>query len=441
MASDHEVAGSSPAGDTLFMLAKLFFFISFSFIIGFLARVNYLFLIFLTYLIIFKKPIWWYLIAACFTLIGFLYSGIIIFKNSQSNIFYVFDYPQKFENFQKIVLKDNQGNIYFALIDLKYDLKPGTIIEIKDSELDKRTFIFPQIKIIGQRQTLLFYFYHLREFLESRIKKYLPFPEENILRGLIFGSEIADNQLRQNFQRSGLSHLTAVSGYNLTLITSIIQKAFSQIPFLTQNIVFILSLITIFIFVLIMGFKASVLRAAVIGIILILLKKLGYYPLKLNLLILTFLLFIFWHPELVIFDIGIHLSFLAFFGILYLKDIWPNKLPDFIKETLSAQLVTAPYVIFISSQFNIFSILANILVLPVIPIVMVIGLVAVLLPLISMIAWPFLVYIEIISKIFNLFNYNLIVPNWFLLVVYFLLGFYFLIKRKNDELDINFLSR
>lgn len=101
-------------------------------------------------------------------------------------------------------------------------------------------------------------------------------------------------------------------------------------------------------------------------------------------------------------DLGWHLSFLAFIGILLLAPLlqwrlWPNKPPGLLGqlliETSCAQLMTLPLIMFTFGQLSIVALAANILVVPLVPIAMALSFIAgaggLLLPaLAGWFAWP-----------------------------------------------------
>lgn len=422
------------------MQAKTFFLIAFSFVIGTLSAIKFYFAFFFLYLLFFEKRIFWLLISCLFLLFGYFYSQQILHQIPKSP-FLVFDYPQDFGSFQRVTLKDSNGNLFFAFVSNNKSVKVGDLI-ILDGKFDhqRRTYFFPQITVVGAKNTFLRKISSFRDKLEDRLKKFLPFPEENLLRGLIFGSELQEPTLRKNFQKSGLSHLTAVSGYNLTLLTSLTSQFLAYLTFLTPNLVFINTVIVMFIFLFLMGLKATVVRAVILGFLILVSKKIGKPPLKINLLLLTFLIFLFWQPEIVLFDVGFHLSFLSLFGIFYLGNLFLERMPKFIQETISAQIAVFPYLLSFSGFLNPMTVLANILVLPIIPFVMIIGLISILVPLFSLLTFPFLWYLIFIGKIFSQTSIFLFLPSWLIFSFYFLFGFLFLRERKNEEPDFAFLS-
>ena len=302
------------------------------------------------------------------------------------------------------------------------------------------TFNSPQIKIIS----------NYRNFLEEKIKKSLPFPQENIFRGILFGSKFDDYNIKEKFVNSGLIHLTAVSGQNLTIMFLIFNHFLKLLPFLIPTFVFYISILFILFFIFLMGFEGSVLRAGIMSFLLILIRyKFGRIPLNRNVLVLTALVFTIINPLFLLKDIGSQLSFLAMAGILYLGPILEKRFEflkfNFLKKTLSdtisAQILTLPLILYYFGNFNLFSVLANILILPLIPYFMTLASFFLFLP-IKFLTWlslPFLNYLIFVAKIFSMFVLYFKLPLILVLAIYFFifLEIYYSLKNETADFRLN----
>jgi len=288
-----------------------------------------------------------------------------------------------------------------------------------------------------------------RSFLEEKIKESLISPQENLFRGIFLGSKFDDQEIKNQFINSGLIHITAVSGQNLTIMFSIFYEGLKYLSFLTPNLIFYLSSFLIIFFVLLMGFEGNVLRAGIMGFLLILVKrKFGRIPLKRNILILTLAMFSLFNPSSIFKDIGTQLSFLAITGIFYLAPIVEKKLKfinnSFIRKTVSevlaAQIFTYPLILYYFGNFNLFSLISNLLVLPFVPYVMTLASLFLLLP-IKYLAWlsfPFLTYILFIAKIFNHFVFYFQIPLILVFIIYLLIFLEIYYQTKNEAIDFRF---
>lgn len=287
-----------------------------------------------------------------------------------------------------------------------------------------------------------------RNYIENEIKKYLPFKESNLLNGMLFGSKFEDYELKEKLQKSGILHITAVSGQNLTIMLSNLYEFFKIFSFLSPKFLFIFSNLVIFFFFLIMGFQGSVVRAGIMAFFIYLVKyKFGRIPLRRNILLLTLLIFSLIDPKLIFKDIGVQLSFLATFGILYLSPILEERFKfknTFIKtgiETISAQIFTLPLILYYFGNYNFLSIFSNILILPVIPYVLFLGYLFLLLPLkfLLFLEIPLLKYIYLISKFFSYFGIIYFkVPLILVISIYMFLLYEIYFRYKNEVLDFRF---
>ena len=132
------------------------------------------------------------------------------------------------------------------------------------------------------------------------------------------------------------------------------------------------------------GAEASVVRAAIMGLLLLLADKIGrVYDFK-NAVTAAAVGMVLWNPKILAFDIGFQLSFAALLGIVYFRPYLVKWLKmkevsgflnwrDHFLNTTSAQIAVLPLLIYHFSFFSPFGILANVLILEFIPITMTLG--------------------------------------------------------------------
>jgi competence protein ComEC len=169
-------------------------------------------------------------------------------------------------------------------------------------------------------------------------------------------------------------HIVAVSGYNLTIII----RGVGRLRLGSKYQKLVLSLALIAGFVLVTGFSASIVRAALVS-------SLGlwawFYGRKFKPLLLISLAAAItglWNPFYVWGDLSWYLSFLAFFGVLVIAPVisarffrsQPKLLTMVLMETLSAELMTLPLILMTFSQLSIIALVANVLVVPLVPVAM-----------------------------------------------------------------------
>lgn len=198
--------------------------------------------------------------------------------------------------------------------------------------------------------------------------------------GLLVGvRSLLPRELQAQLALVGLSHLVAVSGYNLTILVRASRTLLARI---SRGVALAGSLWLIIGFVLLTGASASIVRAGVVAVLVLLADHYGrrFEPIPLILLVASATAL--WNPGNLT-DLGWLLSFLAFFGILVLAPLViarlnvPDRvLPRLLVESLCAHILTLPLIMFIFGQMSLVAPLANILILPLIPLAMLLSFIA-----------------------------------------------------------------
>ena len=241
-------------------------------------------------------------------------------------------------------------------------------------------------------------FYRFRQWIRSRFSEFLDQAETGLLLGLLAGdrSQIPD-ALRSDFQRSGLVHVLAISGFHVVLLAGILM-IFLKATGLPHRMVRIIAICLLFLYVPVTGGSPAVRRA----VLMFAVPQVGaLFQRKANTLnsLGVALLFIMLPEPSVIWNPGFQLSVAATMGILiggfynpfkripeewHRKKIW-NFLQSFIFEptyvTLCATLSTAPFLIHHFKTLSPFAWLGNIVVVPAISMGMQAGLFALLSPI------------------------------------------------------------
>ncbi len=220
----------------------------------------------------------------------------------------------------------------------------------------------------------------IREGFEGQINRLFPEPHASFLAGLLTGSRKGmPDSVTQAFKQTGLTHIVAISGFNITIIIAIISGALFFLPLKWR---FIPSVIAITLFTLFVGASASVVRASIMGILGLLALQTGRIRNARLAILWTAFFMLLWNPKLLWYDAGFQLSFLAVIGLTetapYLEK-WLKKIPnilgvrDALTMTIAAQVFAVPWIILQFGTLSLISPLANILVAPLIPFAMLFG--------------------------------------------------------------------
>lgn len=207
----------------------------------------------------------------------------------------------------------------------------------------------------------------------------LPADQAAMLPALVLGdTSTLSGQTTAEFRAAGLTHLTAVSGANVTIVCGALLLTASLVGPRAAVGLAALGLVG---FVVVVQPSASVLRAAVMGAVTLLAVLTHRRRRAIPALAASILVLMIWAPELAV-DAGFALSVCATAGIVVIAPVWsrrleargwPRPLAAAVSVAVVAQLVTAPLVAGISGTFSVVAVAANLAVAAVIPPITVLG--------------------------------------------------------------------
>lgn len=283
----------------------------------------------------------------------------------------------------------------------------------------------------------------LKERLRESIYKNISPPQSIILGAMILGDKrkLTDS-LKQKLNIAGLRHITAISGLHVTILTSILMTILIGLGFWRQQ-AFWFSIILISLFIIMIGFQSSAVRAGIMGGLFLLGQYLGRMSISSRSVVMAAALMLAHNPLLLRLDAGFQLSFLAIIGIIYLAPIfqdWLKKIPAYFQlrsilaMTLSAQVFTLPILIYNFGYFSLVAPITNILTIPLLPFIMMLGFISGLVgiifqPLGWVLSWPAWGLLTYLTKIIDRFSAlplsHLTIENihWaWLIIIYSVLG-------------------
>src|SRR3989344_7151902 len=164
----------------------------------------------------------------------------------------------------------------------------------------------------------------LKSALIDKLEAVLPAEHAALASGLLLGerAEFTD-EFEEAMRRSGTTHIVALSGYNIAILVLVISGIFSYIW--NRRVAFYLSLLIIPGFVVMTGAAPSVVRAGIMGLILLFAENQSRPYSSRNAITLTALVMIFFNPRVGVDDVGFQLSFAALLGIIYLYPFLEKK--------------------------------------------------------------------------------------------------------------------
>lgn len=243
--------------------------------------------------------------------------------------------------------------------------------------------------------------YRMRTWLVNRLGDYFSGNQHGLLAGMLIGEKsLLSKEVSKGFQVVGLSHIVVLSGYNITLVVSAIMYIvrWCGLGYRSRRIG---GLLVIPLFVVMTGLGASSLRAGIMSC-LQLITQIDTRAAPVHLVILYVLTaMVAASPSSLIYSPSLHLSFLAFLGLVYVVPLvksldivaiafkkveshaWITAILTMIIETVSVQLFVLPYIMYMSGTFSALALLVNILVVPLVSWIMFGGMVVVALSLVS----------------------------------------------------------
>ncbi len=250
-------------------------------------------------------------------------------------------------------------------------------------------------------------------------QNFLP-PESSVLLAVLIGNKkAASKEWNERLNRSGLRHITAVSGMHIVIISGAVSALFLGWG-ASRAAAFYLSIIFLWLFVAMVGFPASAVRAGIMASFVLLSQRIGRPGSGKRALLLAGFAMLFLNPALLKESVGFQLSFLSAAGIIYLAPLLKEQLERIyflklagiasaVSVCFSAYAFSAPCLILSFNSLSLVSPLSGLVVTPALGPLMVLGIVFLLTGIASSTAAffcafllkPFLSYIVSTAYLFS----------------------------------------
>ena len=237
------------------------------------------------------------------------------------------------------------------------------------------------IRLVGHEGGLLGGIERLRWDVDASLGQALPEPEAGLASGILIGlRERVTRDVVDAFTATGLTHVVAISGWNIALVGGIV-TGLLRATGLGRRPRSILVLLAIVAYTLLAGAEASVVRAAAMGAVVLLARESGRPSGAAAALGLACWALVLADPTMVT-DIGFQLSVAATAGLLVLggpaertvRATLRGRGPAWLSETLgvslAAQLATLPLILLHFGRLSLVSPIANLVIAPVVPLAM-----------------------------------------------------------------------
>ena len=264
--------------------------------------------------------------------------------------------------------------------------------------------------------------YKIKNSINSYINKY---KSKAYLKTFILGkTDDIEKNIKESYQTNGISHLLAISGAQISALTSILSLILNK--FLKKNSSNIIIYMFLIFYLFITDFSPSILRATVFFIFLSLNKMFELKMKSLDILLIVFLMLLIINPYY-IYNLGFILSFTVSFYLILFKKIIKNS-KDYIEKTLNISLIaflsSTPIIINTFFKLNIITPLVNLYFVPFMTITYFIGLLTIIFKPLDIYFYNLTLILEktslIVSniKIFNLSMHHI---NFIFIILYYVL--------------------
>ncbi len=278
---------------------------------------------------------------------------------------------------------------------------------------------FPRVSVVGHGQGNVvkeFLFSNKERFLDS-LQNVIPEPQMSLLGGLLLGAkESMGEELLHRFRDTGLIHIVVLSGYNVSIIADWLLRA---LGFLPTSIGAFVGGISIVLFAILTGGSATIIRASIMAVIVLLSRVVGRNYNITRALLVAGGIMVFFHPLILAFDPSFQLSFLATLGIIYFTPIMQSifgrmthlfSIREILATTFATQLFVLPHLLWFSGTMSLIAPISNIAVLLVVPFAMALGFIT---GVVGLLAYPISLVAVVPGAVTSLvLSYQLGVTTW-----------------------------
>ena len=272
---------------------------------------------------------------------------------------YYFDNIEEVSEYEKIIKYGVKVRVKGKLKELTNNTIPNTF-NYKKYLSNKGIYYsisIDSIEILDNEVSLL---YSIKNYINNRINK---IDETGYLKAFILGDKNGiDKNVYDRYQVVGITHLFALSGMHVGLLSAILFKMLYKLSSVKKYIIVDLFLL---LYGYLVGMPASIRRCVTFFILNSMNKILGIKLSTLKILLLTIFIIVLFDNK-IIFDTGFLYSVFTVSGIVFCNKFIKSDnwfLSNF-KLSIVAFLFSLPITLFIFYEFNLLSILYNMFFIP-----------------------------------------------------------------------------
>ena len=191
-----------------------------------------------------------------------------------------------------------------------------------------------------------------------------------VCKGILLGeTHTLTRQQKQSIREAGMSHIMAVSGLHIGILYLVMFWLMYPLRIIGMpRLHRIITIVIIWLYVYVIGFPVSSVRAALMFTLVIVSWVLRRNSDSLHIISSAALLMLLFDTQQ-LWDIGFQLSFIAALSIILMRPIWTkaNRVGQMFIVTLTAQVFTMPIVLYYFHLAPLFGWVQGILVIPLLP--------------------------------------------------------------------------
>ncbi|MFB6181972.1 MAG: ComEC/Rec2 family competence protein [Candidatus Magasanikbacteria bacterium] len=292
----------------------------------------------------------------------------------------------------------------------------------------------------GGGNILMSYILSIKREAAKQVTKLWHEPYASFMAGMLYGYREGLGDLEKKFNKAGITHIIAISGFHVTII-SLILMSLCIYFYIPRNKAFWLVTCGVIFYMVFTGMSASVVRASIMGILVLTAKKMGRSSSVLNVLVFTATLMVLANPFVLVWNGAFQLSFLATIGLIYLVDdvkeffdFVPNflEMRESLSATIAAIATTLPLTLYMFGRASIVAPISNVLVIGLVPGLIILGFISVVVsfiyfPLAEVLSWIGRFGLEYVTKVvkfltsFSFASVKFTLPLWLMIILYILM--------------------
>ena len=285
-----------------------------------------------------------------------------------------------------------------------------------------------KIEVISHSNNI---FYKIKNKIIDKIDGY---DKNGYLYAFILGdNNYIDDSIKESFKDNGISHLFAISGMHVTLLSVVMLTILNKIK--KSNINYVIVILFLVFYTFLVNFAPSMMRACMMFILLFI-NKISHLNIKTHKLFIYLTCFFLIYNPYYIYNIGFLFSFsITFFLILFGKNNY-NYFINLFMTSLIAFIASIPILINNFYSINLLSPFINLIFVPfvsfiIFPLILVTFIIPVLSPILNL----FLKILEYLSLFISKYSFNIILCHipYYIVILYYVIIFIVLINFKKGK--------